>query len=275
MARNDKDILRVDNKTLNYAGKTIPLRNIAYFEKYRVKKDNHFGVVLVITILVVVGTIAIGSQGARRGPPPDLIAAAAGVLFVVYAVWIASLAFRRPKYAMSLQTTAGDAVRWFASNDEQFLDSLIRELTARIEDDGTLPPLIANIHENTIHYGDKIMGDQVRGDKTKIMGDQVKFGNISGQATVIVNRGLVNKSFNKTRQRFDEETAQALRKLAAFIEASQNQDAIEHFNEFNKELISEKPRKSMLKLLWNGIKEALPAVNTLGDIALKIAAIVA
>lgn len=264
MGRRDKDILRVENRTLNYAGKTIPLRNIAYFEKYRVKKDSKFGAVLLVTILVIGFTVGIGFVS-RRGPPPDLVALAAAILAAVYVWWILYLIFRRREYAMSLQTTAGDVVRWFTSNDEKFLDDLIHELTMRIEDDGGLPPLIANIHENKIHYGDRIMGDRVMGDK---------FENISGHATII-NRSLVNKSFQKTQQRFDKETAQALRKLAAFIEASQNQDAIERFNEFNKELTSEKPRKGMLQLLWNGIKEALPAVNTLGDIALKIAAIVA
>ena len=40
MARRETEILTVENRTLRYAGKTIPLRNIASFEKFKIKKSS-------------------------------------------------------------------------------------------------------------------------------------------------------------------------------------------------------------------------------------------
>src|SRR5207247_6461777 len=53
------------------------------------------------------------------------------------------------------------------------------------------------------------------------MGD--KFENIHG--STIVSRSLVEKSFNKVKSDFDEETADALKRVADEIERSKNKEA--------------------------------------------------
>jgi len=257
MPAREFKVLSVESRTLRYAGKIIPLRNIAYLEKFEIKKDRAVGAVVFVTLAVIALVVLVGVTN-RRGPPPELIFGAVVFLAIVYGVWLLHLLFRRREYALGLQTNAGDSMRWFMTKDEKFLDQLIHELAMRIDNDGSLPPLIANIHEGEIHVGDKVMGDS--------------FKDVRG---TIVNRSQISNSFNKTVEKFDADTAAALRRLAEVVESSRNQDAIERFGEFQKELAQEKPRKGILQLLWKGVTEALPSVNTFGDVVLKVMAIVA
>jgi hypothetical protein len=95
-----------------------------------------------------------------------------------------------------------------------------------------------------------------------------KFENISN--ATIINRSLIEKSFNKIRTDFDEDTANALKKVAAEIERSGNKDAAENFDSFNEELQKPEPKKSVLRALWEGVTTALPSLLQMADIVTKI-----
>ena len=97
------------------------------------------------------------------------------------------------------------------------------------------------------------------------------FENISH--STIVNRSIVQKSFNKLARDYDDDTAQALQQLAEEIEKSGNREAAETFEAFNEELQKPEPKKSILRSLFNGITEALPALSSMTDLIEKISKI--
>ena len=76
---------------------------------------------------------------------------------------------------------------------------------------------------------------------------------------------------NTVARRIDDETAQALRRIAEMIEAQNNREAAEIFESFNKELAKQDPANAVLKSLWNGLKAAMPVLAAATDITVKIA----
>jgi len=103
-----------------------------------------------------------------------------------------------------------------------------------------------------------------------IMGD--KFENI--HSSTITNRSILIDSFNKIKSEFDEETANALIKISEIITASKNQEAVELFDTFNEELKKKEPKKTVLRTIWNGIKNLVPVLSSMADIGEKIAKII-
>lgn len=98
------------------------------------------------------------------------------------------------------------------------------------------------------------------------MGD--RFDNI--HSATIINRSLVEKSFNKIRSDYDEETANALKEVAAEIEKLRNKEAAENFDTFNEELQKQEPKKAVLRALWGGVTGALPSILQMTDAVTKI-----
>ena len=76
---------------------------------------------------------------------------------------------------------------------------------------------------------------------------------------------------NTVARRTDDETAQALKRIADLIEAQNNSEAAEIFESFNKELTKPTPAKAVLKSLWEGLKAAMPVLGAATDITVKIA----
>ena len=100
-----------------------------------------------------------------------------------------------------------------------------------------------------------------------IMGDN--FEKI-GEGATIVNRSTVERSFNRVREEFDEDTVNALKRIEEEINKSGNQEAAELFEGFNEELQKPKPKKTLLRSSWKGIVEALPAVTQLTKVVADI-----
>ncbi|MTJ55832.1 hypothetical protein FJR38_25795 [Anabaena sp. UHCC 0253] len=117
------------------------------------------------------------------------------------------------------------------------------------------------------HIDDRLVTRKIKPGDTIIMGDN--FQNIGAGAT-IVNRSKVEKSFNKVREEFDEETAKSLNIVEQEINKSGNKDAAELFDTFNEELQKPEPKKSVLRTCWKGIELALPSITTLTKIVLDI-----
>jgi hypothetical protein len=87
----------------------------------------------------------------------------------------------------------------------------------------------------------------------------------------IINRSSVEKSFNKVKWEYDEETSKALIKVAEFIENSKDPAAGALFNNSTEELSKPQPDKSMLKSFWSAIEKVLPAITTIAGTVTKIA----
>ena len=100
-----------------------------------------------------------------------------------------------------------------------------------------------------------------------VMGDI--FSNIKN--STIVNRSLVERSFNKVKSEADEETAKVLLKVAEVVADSGNKEAGEILDQFNEELAKPAPRKSLLKRSWDNLVQVLPTVTTVAGAAAAIA----
>ena len=101
------------------------------------------------------------------------------------------------------------------------------------------------------------------------MGDMFK--NI--QNATIINKSMVENSFNKIKEGYGEDVANALLQIAEFIEKSRNKEAGELFDSFNEELNKPEPKKPVLKSIWEGIEKALPAITALSEAIAKLAPI--
>jgi len=82
----------------------------------------------------------------------------------------------------------------------------------------------------------------------------------------IVNRSQVENAFNKINREHDEETAKAILQVEEAVNRSGNLEAVENFDAFNEELGKPEPKKSLLKTLWSGLLEALPAIKELPSV---------
>jgi hypothetical protein len=105
-----------------------------------------------------------------------------------------------------------------------------------------------------------------------IMGDKFEFNNAKN--FTFINKSSVVNSFNKVKEQFDEETANAIKQMAEIVEKSENADAVELFDAFNKEVNKPEPKKSLLKSFWNGLSTVLPILAHTASIAGNIIKII-
>jgi len=86
----------------------------------------------------------------------------------------------------------------------------------------------------------------------------------------IINKALVQNSFNKVKKEHNEETSKALVEVAKFIENSKDPAAGALFNNLTEELSKPEPDKSRLKSFWSGIEKALPTITSIAGAIAKI-----
>jgi hypothetical protein len=98
-------------------------------------------------------------------------------------------------------------------------------------------------------------GDVVHGDMI-----------IGGERSIITNRSIVINSFTDLSARYDPETVQALAELERVVRTSHNQDGIEQLENFLEEVKSTSPKRSVLRALFNGMMEAVPAITKLATL---------
>ena len=106
----------------------------------------------------------------------------------------------------------------------------------------------------TIIEGDLIMGDS--------------FENINN--ATIINRSIVDSSFNKVKKEHGDNVAQALVQIAEFIDQSGDINAAILFDKFNEELNKPDTEKSTLEKLWGGIERILPTILTIPGVVAKL-----
>jgi hypothetical protein len=108
-------------------------------------------------------------------------------------------------------------------------------------------------------------------EKGRVMGDE--FRDIRN--ATIINKSLVENSFNKVKREHDEEISKALVEVAKFIEKSGDPVSGALFDKFNEELNKPQPDKSRLKSFWSGIQNALPSIASISDSVAKIVSLFA
>lgn len=83
--------------------------------------------------------------------------------------------------------------------------------------------------------------------------------------STIINNSTFTSAFNKINKS-NTDLAKALEQLKTIIDSSGKTEAIDLFDSINEEIVKEQPRKSVLKGLWTGLLETLPAIKTAGEI---------
>ena len=116
---------------------------------------------------------------------------------------------------------------------------------------------------------------KVKEEKTVIYTEEVIMGDVfkNIQNATIINKSVVENSFNKIKEGYGEDVAKALLQIAEFIEGSGNKEAGELFDSFNEELNKPESKKPVLKSIWAGIEKALPAITALSEAIVKLAPI--
>lgn len=88
------------------------------------------------------------------------------------------------------------------------------------------------------------------------------------QNSNIVSRSSIENAFNKLNPS-DQETRDALVKVAEFINRSEDPAAGALFNNFADELTKPSPDKTRLSKFWTAIEKLLPTINTVAGILSK------
>lgn len=104
-----------------------------------------------------------------------------------------------------------------------------------------------------------------RGDTT-VNGDMIS----AGDGAVVTNRSIVTHSFNAFAERYSTDVADALTELERVVRESGSADGAEQLAEFLAQLDTEQPKKSVLRALFTGITEAVPAVTALAQLTATI-----
>jgi hypothetical protein len=99
------------------------------------------------------------------------------------------------------------------------------------------------------------------------------FSNITN--ATIVNRSVVDRSFNKLSSEGNQELAAALLKIAEEIDKSASREASESFEAFNEELQKPEPKKSLLSNAWHGVTQAVPVLLQLPSVVDSIGKLIA
>jgi hypothetical protein len=85
----------------------------------------------------------------------------------------------------------------------------------------------------------------------------------------------VEGAFNKLSTRGGSESQEALSEIGNVVMHSGNRGAGEIFDEFTREIDSDKPRKGVLQTYWDGLVKVLPDIARLSAAAAKIISSVA
>ena len=109
-------------------------------------------------------------------------------------------------------------------------------------------------------------------EQINVAGDNFK---VIGSGNTIVSRSKVQNAFNRVQAAHNEDVAKALVEIEEAINKSGSKEAAENFDSFSDELGKPAPKKSLLKTLWQGTLEALPALKELPDVISKVSGLFA
>jgi len=132
---------------------------------------------------------------------------------------------------------------------------------------GTVDWETLSVYKQRFSGGDTYIQEYIREyreyKEIKVTGDHI---NIHGSGNTVVSRSIVQNAFNKVKTEYDDETANALKRVEEEINKSGNKEAAENFESFSEELSKPEPKKSLLKTLWKGTLDALPTLAQLTSV---------
>lgn len=88
--------------------------------------------------------------------------------------------------------------------------------------------------------------------------------------STIINRSILHQAMNRIASSDNEELASALKYVAEIVAGEANPVAGEIFDAFNEELAKPKPRKQVLKGLWENLTRLIPTILAAGEVVARI-----
>lgn len=101
--------------------------------------------------------------------------------------------------------------------------------------------------------------------KANTIGDII----ITNAHAPIIISSTIRNSFNTITVN-DPDLASIIKVLGGFIENSENSEAAKYFDQLHQQIAQEERNPTLIKALWNGIVNALPAVKDLTEVVEKI-----
>ncbi|MFE9203435.1 hypothetical protein [Micromonospora sp. NPDC007230] len=135
-----------------------------------------------------------------------------------------------------------------------------------VDDDTVSQYHMLRQHWNTLHSPGRIVGARQHIQMEVHMGD--RFEQVHG--SVIVNRSVLNNSFNSIANVHGQDVADAIRRIAVEVERSGSQEAAENLEALTEELQQPQPKRGVLRALWKGIVEAVPTITQATDAAERL-----
>lgn len=80
-----------------------------------------------------------------------------------------------------------------------------------------------------------------------------------------IDKSFVANAFSKINDEYGEDIARALLQIAEFVEKSGDYAIGKLLDDFNKELLEQKPQKDKLQSIWSGIERINPAAAQMTD----------
>ena len=142
---------------LRFGSCVLPLRNIAYLDKARIKRSSGFAYVFLLTVAVAVGCgvgLNVRTSSGERIDSAPIVALAILILTFVYVAWILILLLRHKRYALIIQTNAGDGIRVLETRNKHQLDALVDRLSEVLHDSSNKPSFMAHVTNGEITLGD-------------------------------------------------------------------------------------------------------------------------
>lgn len=116
-------------------------------------------------------------------------------------------------------------------------------------------------------------GDRRLREKDPTVHYHGEYFHVGDNSTGINKSSIIGSNIAAFQQRYDPETVAALQKIESLVEESGDQDAVDALEGFLAEAHSENPNKSRMRLLFNGVKEAVPLVAGTAEAVAKVSQI--
>lgn len=116
-------------------------------------------------------------------------------------------------------------------------------------------------------------GDRRLREKDPIVQHYGDYFHVGDNSTGISKSVIVNSNIAAYQQRYDPATVVALQEMESLVRENGDPDAIEAMDGFLAEARSDNPSRTRMRLLFNGVKQAIPVVAGTADAIAKVAQI--
>lgn len=244
---SQSDVLEITNQTLRFSNQIIQMRNITRVGKYTIRQRWKILVGLLVPVVAVGSLVVMTDQ--RTDPDRIAVLVVGGVILVVLIL----LLLKKKTFALLLETSSSSK-QLFTTKDGPFMDELVDTIGEVLDNQEKPANYTVNIRSAKIE--DHSVRETVMGDKYEnVHGSQIKS---PGATLTYINESQLSNALNTVQDAYGDDVEEALRVLAEHIRHAESREAGELLNSFNTEVSKPEANRTTLKVLWNGLCDALP-----------------